>query len=209
MQKQISYFLYISIFLIGFSSLNTYALAWQYDLICTGIKSSALNKSCSDKVIWVSKCKSDPFREKICKAWWSPDVSGVYPVHDVELYSDVDTRISIPTENYKKKILRYMEEDEVIEYAWEKWKDLDFILMIQEESLWQEFILWDNGTSVGYCQISKIHWKELYDTYMNAKDWKERITICHNHYLKFAYNVGVVFHGWKSRMRNLPSFTFK
>jgi hypothetical protein len=56
------------------------------------------------------------------------------------LYSDIDTRISVSTEDMKKELLRYMEKNEVVSYAWEQWKDLDFILMIQEESLWEEFI---------------------------------------------------------------------
>ena len=55
-------------------------------------------------------------------------------------YSDYDTRIDLSTENMKKKILRYEHEHEAVSYAWEQWKDLDFILMIQEESLWEEFI---------------------------------------------------------------------
>ncbi len=207
MRKIIYRAIHTSLILLTGLLATSPAFWWQYDLVCTWVQPKV--KKCSDKVIWLSKCKEDAFIEKICKTWWWPNPKRSYAINEGELYSDIDTRISIPTETYKKKILRYMEEDPVITYAWEKWKDLDFILMIQEESLWQEFILWDNGTSIGYCQISKIHGKELYEEYMNAKDWKSRITLCHDHYLKFAYNVGVVFHGWNSRMRNLPSFTFK
>jgi hypothetical protein len=54
-----------------------------------------------------------------------------------------DHRVSFAEENYMKKIYRYGEDFEPVSYAWEKWKDIDFILMIQEESLWDENILGD------------------------------------------------------------------
>ena len=186
-----------------------YALWSQYDVICIGLKATYKESGCIDNVRWISKCQTDEFRKNVCDSWWWLEIGPRYPVRDWLLYSNIDTRISVSTEDMKKSILRYKAEDEVISYAWNKWKDLDFILMIQEESLWEEFIFWDNWTSIWYCQFSKIHGRELYDAYLNAKDWKERITLCHNHYLKFADNVGLVFHGWKTRKRNLPSFSFR
>lgn len=192
-------------------SLDTYAYAlwWTYDSVCIWLQATLREKNCNNQAKWISKCYSDDFQNNICKSWSWPIDGPLYRIHEPSLFSDVNERIGVPTENLNKKILRYKVEHEAVTYAWDEWKDLDFILMIQEESLWEEFIFWDSGTSIGYCQFSKIHGKELYEEYLKASNWKERITLCHNHYLKFSNNVGVVFHGWKTRMRNLPSFTFK
>lgn len=209
MRKIFTFIYYFSFLTLLFFWANTYALWSQYDVICSGLKATLKVKNCINNAQWVSKCQLDEFKKNVCSIWWWYNIGPLYPVQERMLYSDIDTRISVSTEDMKKELLRYMEKNEVVSYAWEQWKDLDFILMIQEESLWEEFIFWDSGTSIGYCQISKIYGKELYEAYLNAKDWKERITLCHDHYLKFANNVGIVFHGWKTRKRNLPSFSFR
>jgi hypothetical protein len=49
-------------------------------------------------------------------------------------------KVILDTRKYDKKIYRYGKKSDPITYAWEQWKDIDFILMIQEESLWDELI---------------------------------------------------------------------
>ena len=49
-----------------------------------------------------------------------------------------DDSVMIDPLDYNKKIYRYGEKYDPVTYAWESWKDIDFILMIQEESLWEE-----------------------------------------------------------------------
>jgi hypothetical protein len=55
------------------------------------------------------------------------------------ILSATDT-ITLDMSKYNKKIYQYGKKYEPVTYAWEKWKDIDFILMIQEESLWDELI---------------------------------------------------------------------
>ena len=189
-----------------FTSFSVSAIGYEWDMICTVLKSKAMKNGCIRADEAQSKCQFGLLTIPVCK---NEIKVSEQKKPKAQFASDYDTRIEVSEIDKKKSILRYRKDNEAVSYAWNEWKDLDFILMIQEESLWEEFIFWDNGTSIWYCQISKIHWKELYEAYVKAKDWKERITICHDHYLRFSQNVGAAFHGWKTRMRNLPSFTFK
>ena len=110
---------------------------------------------------------------------------------------------------YDKKIYRYGEKSDPVSYAWEQWKDIDFILMIQEESLWDELISWDDGASIGYCQFNRYYSPKEYKQYIVMTDWKSRVDLCHNYYEKYRHIVGEVFHGWNNRKRNLSSFIFR
>ena len=68
------------------------------------------------------------------------------PSADIPTYQSPSTilsatgRVVLDPRKYDKKIYRYGKKYDPITYAWEKWKDIDFILMIQEESLWDELI---------------------------------------------------------------------
>ena len=117
--------------------------------------------------------------------------------------------VSIHAKNYKESIYRYGVDFEPVTYAWEKWKDIDFILMIQEESLWDDIALGDEWASIWYCQINKYYGEKEFNEYIKMETWKERINFCHSHYLRFRHIVWNVFHGWNSRERNLKSFSFK
>ena len=117
--------------------------------------------------------------------------------------------IKLDQKNTQKRIYRYWKEYEPITYAWEKWKDIDFILMIQEESLWDEIAVGDEGASIWYCQINKYYGEEEYNKYVSMNNWKKRINFCYEHYQRHWFSVWEVFHGWNSRKRNLKSFTFK
>ncbi|MBC7504104.1 hypothetical protein H7169_03960 [Candidatus Gracilibacteria bacterium] len=120
-----------------------------------------------------------------------------------------DDSVTIDPRNYNKKIYRYGKKSDPVTYAWEKWKDIDFILMIQEESLWEELVTGDNGSSIGYCQFNRFYSREEFDQYISLLDWESRVDLCYKHYQKFRYTIGNEFHGWNSRARNLPSFTFR
>ena len=120
-----------------------------------------------------------------------------------------DDSVSIDPHDYDKKIYRYGKKYDPITYAWEKWKDIDFILMIQEESLWEELATWDNGSSVWYCQFNRFYSKEEFDQYLAMTAWEARVDLCYQHYQKYRHTIGNEFHGWNSRVRNLSSFTFR
>lgn len=68
------------------------------------------------------------------------------PSADIPAYQSPSTilsatgRVLLDPRKYDKKIYRYGKKYDPITYAWEQWKDIDFILMIQEESLWDELI---------------------------------------------------------------------
>ncbi len=124
------------------------------------------------------------------------------------ILSSTDT-VSLDAENYNKEIYRYWSKEEAVTYAWETWKDIDFILMIQEESLWNELIFWDEGSSIGYCQFNIYYSPEEYKQYLVLSDWESRIDLCYKHYQKFRDTIGNEFHGWNNRKRNLASFTFQ
>lgn len=203
-------FLQISCFLGFLAFFQVASALWfSFDTACTAYKVNLVRENCSNATALYSKCSTYNYETYICWLWWWWNKGPIHSVSAPILYSHANSRTPIPTEIYNKKIYRYGLEHEVISYAWDHWKDLDFILMVQEESLWEEFIFWDNGNSIGYCQINKLYGKELYEEYLRAKDWKERITLCYNHYKKFEWNVWIVFHAWNTRMRNLPSFTFR
>jgi hypothetical protein len=81
--------------------------------------------------------------------------------------------------------------------------------MIQEESLWDELISWDDGASIGYCQFNRYYSIEEYNQYITMTDWKSRINLCHEYYDRYKHIVWEVLHGWNTRERNLVSFSFR
>ncbi len=117
--------------------------------------------------------------------------------------------VTLTPKQYTQKIYRYAEQYAPVTYAWEQWKDIDFILMIQEESLWDEYISGDSGASIGYCQFNSYHSPREYAQYIALTSWQSRIDLCHVYYERFRDNVGEVLHGWNSRERNMPSFSFR
>ena len=117
--------------------------------------------------------------------------------------------VTLDIKKYDKKIYRYGEKSDPVSYAWERWKDIDFILMIQEESLWDELISWDDGASIGYCQFNRYYSSEEYNQYITMADWKSRVDLCHDYYEKYRHIVGEVLHGWNNRRRNISSFSFR
>lgn len=118
-------------------------------------------------------------------------------------------KVYIPPENYNKNIYRFWKIKIPIIYAWKKWKDLDFILMIQEESWWNELFLWDNWASIWYCQFNKYYSENEYNHYIALNNWRLRIIFCYEHYQKTKDVVWDEFHGWNNRERNLPDFSFR
>lgn len=144
---------------------------------------------------------------------WSPLAS--IPSTELPIYHSpsavllaTDT-VFLDPKKYDKKIYRYWEKSDPVTYAWEQWKDIDFILMIQEESLWDELISWDDSASIGYCQFNRYYSSEEYNQYISMTDWESRIDLCHKYYQKYRHIVGKVFHGWNNRKRNLSSFSFR
>ena len=118
-------------------------------------------------------------------------------------------RVTLDQRKYDKEIYRYGKKYEPVTYAWERWKDIDFILMIQEESLWNELISGDDGASIGYCQLNRYYSPVAYNEYIILTDWQSRIDLCHAYYEKYRDNIGESFHGWNTRERNLASFSFR
>lgn len=122
MRKIFTYIYYFSFLTLLFFWANTYALWSQYDVICSGLKATLKVKNCINNVQWVSKCQLDEFKKNVCSIWWGYNIGPLYPIQERMLYSDIDTRISVSTEDMKKELLRYMEKNEVVSYAWEQWK---------------------------------------------------------------------------------------
>ncbi len=136
----------------------------------------------------------------------SPDIPMYHSPSAILLATDT---VTLDPKKYDKKIYRYGKKSDPVSYAWERWKDIDFILMIQEESLWDELISWDAGASIGYCQFNRYYSSEEYNQYIAMTDWESRIDLCHDYYEKYRHIVGEVFHGWNNRKRNLSSFSFR
>lgn len=118
-------------------------------------------------------------------------------------------KVYIPPENYNKNIYIHWKIKIPIIYAWKKWKDLDFILMIQEESWWNELFLWDDGASIWYCQFNRFYSEKEYKQYISLKNWRRRIVFCYDHYQKTKDIVWDEFHGWNNREKNLSDFSFR
>lgn len=123
-----------------------------------------------------------------------------------------------PTNDTDKVLLRNWEVLDSVNYAWNKWKDMDFILTIDQESRWNPDAVgdvdhpnkWDYA--YGYCQYNSAWHKDKIAYYKSLPSWKEKIDWCHERYIEAmdrAGGIGGTFHGYNSRLKNKSKYTFK
>jgi len=73
-----------------------------------------------------------------------------------------------------------------ITYAWKKWWDIDFILTVSAESMWDENAIWDRWLAYGFCQYRSDYNKWWQDKYREMKTWQERLEFC-----KWSYDTWI------------------
>lgn len=134
-------------------------------------------------------------------------------------YWSKDNFISLLSWEKKKEVLlREWQELESVNYAWNKWKDMDFILTIDQESRWNPEATWDvdhpnkGDYAYGYCQYNSNWHKDKIAYYKSLPTWKEKIDWCHERYIE-AMNragwIGGTFHGYNARLKNKSKYSFQ
>ena len=149
------------------------------------------------------------------REWWpkSDKESLVY------WYGSKDNFISLLSWEKKKDVLlRNGEVLESVNYAWDKWKDMDFILTIDQESRWNSEAIWDvdhpkkGDYAYGYCQYNSAWHKDKITYYKSLPTWKEKIDWCHERYIEAidrAGWIGGTFHGYNVRLKNKSKYSFQ
>mgnify|MGYP002128868917 FL=1 len=117
-----------------------------------------------------------------------------------------------------KVLLRNGEQLESVNYAWNKWKDMDFILTIDQESRWNPDAIWDvnhpkvGDYAYGYCQYNSNWHKDKIAYYKSLPTWKEKIDWCHERYIEAMDRpgwIGGTFHGYNARLKNKSKYSFQ
>jgi hypothetical protein len=99
-------------------------------------------------------------------------------------------------------------------YAWNKYKDMDFMLLIDGESGWNSEQVgdWNNpkpwAYSYGYCQFNSTWHMDTINRYKDASI-PERVDICWQKYQAVKPNVGNTFHAWYNRESRRKNLTFE
>lgn len=96
-----------------------------------------------------------------------------------------------------------------VQWAWFKWKDMDFILTVDAESRWDHQSVWDSGRAFGYCQIRWDFNKWWYDRYKAMETWQERLTECHRMYTEWKQKGIVANRLYGYRVRHLNKSLIK
>lgn len=96
-----------------------------------------------------------------------------------------------------------------VQWAWAKWKDMDFILTVDAESRWDHQAVWDSWRAYGYCQIRWDFNKWWYDRYISMETWQERLTECHRMYSEWKKKGIVANRLYGYRVRHLNKSNIK
>lgn len=115
-------------------------------------------------------------------------------------------------------LLREWQNLESVNYAWNKWKDMDFILTIDQESRWNPEAIGDvdhpkvGDYAYGYCQYNSAWHKDKIAYYKSLPSWKEKIDWCHERYIEAMdrkWWIGGTFHGYNARLKNKSKYSFQ
>ena len=117
-----------------------------------------------------------------------------------------------------KEILRKWVAHPQVSYAWNKWKDINFILTIEAESWWDSQRIGDKDNptkwsySYGYCQYNSYWHQDKIDHYKSLPTLEDKITWCHDKYIE-AMNqkwwISRVFHGYDARNKYIDIYSFE
>lgn len=127
-------------------------------------------------------------------------------------YGSKDNFIQLLSWEKKKEVLlRNGEVLESVNYAWNKWKDMDFILTIEAESRWDMNAVWDNWDAFGYCQINKRFNAEMQNEYRWLKTYQEKIDYCYGQYKNWLdkWLIEKRLHGYNVRLKNKSKYSFQ
>lgn len=114
----------------------------------------------------------------------------------------------------KTRVLRDGVYNEWATYAWNKYKDMDFMLLIDGESGWNSEQVgdWNNpkpwAYSYGYCQFNSTWHMDTIKRYKDASI-PERVDICWEKYQAVKPNVGKTFHAWYNRESRRKNLSFE
>lgn len=95
-----------------------------------------------------------------------------------ESYENVSTIVDPD----KRGVCKADKAEEQITYAWKRWVDIDFILTVSSESMWDEKASGDRWRALGYCQVRNDFNKWGYDRYKQMESWQEKLEECHRMY---------------------------
>lgn len=95
-------------------------------------------------------------------------------------------------------------------YAWNTYKDMDFMLTIDSESSWNHEQVGDNGDAYGLCQINKRWHQDKIDKYKSFSV-RGRVDYCRQLYVMWEKDgvLGNMLHGWENRMTRSKNLTFQ
>ena len=110
----------------------------------------------------------------------------------------------------KVLVLRNGVVNDAATYAWNTYKDMDFMLTIDAESSWNHEQVGDNGDAYGFCQINKRWHQDKIDKYKTFSV-RGRVDYCRQLYVQWQKD-GVLpnqLHGWENRMSRSKYLTFQ
>ena len=110
----------------------------------------------------------------------------------------------------KVLVLRNGSVNDAATYAWNTYKDMDFLLTIDAESSWNHEQVGDNGDAYGLCQINKRWHQDKIDKYKTFSV-RGRVDYCRQLYVQWQKD-GVLanqLHGWENRMTRSKYLEFK
>ena len=110
----------------------------------------------------------------------------------------------------KVLVLRNGVVNDAATYAWNTYKDMDFMLTIDQESSWNHEQVGDNGDAYGLCQINKRWHQDKIDKYKTFSV-RGRVDYCRQLYVQWQKDgvLGNMLHGWENRMSRSKYLTFQ
>lgn len=116
------------------------------------------------------------------------------------------------------KIYRNWKYIESINYAWNKWKDLDFIATIEQESKWDSEAISDidnpkpGAYSYWYCQYNSTWHMDKINYYKSLPTLEDKIDWCHEKYIEAMdrkWWIWSLFHWYSVREKVKNRFSFE
>lgn len=110
----------------------------------------------------------------------------------------------------KVLVLRNGVVNDAATYAWNTYKDMDFMLTIDQESSWDYATVGDNGHAKWFCQFNDI-WHADKIKISDAMSTRGRVDYCRQWYVTWQKD-GVLpkmLYGWENRMSRSKYLTFQ
>lgn len=107
-------------------------------------------------------------------------------------------------------VLRNGIQNAAATYAWNTYKDMDFMLTIDQESAWDTTKSWDSWDSYGLCQLNRQWHQDKIDKY-KALSVRGQVDYCRQLYVTWQKDwvLAKQLHGWENRMSRSKYLTFQ